>query len=67
MEQTDPASAAFRAWCSASQAYHQAADQGWSTDQLRGAQQDLERARSRSDIASAASAVVQRRERPTSP
>jgi hypothetical protein len=62
MEKTDPASTAFRAWCSASLAYHEVAYQGWSTGQLRAVQQDLERARSRSDIASAASAVVQRRE-----
>jgi len=48
---------------SASQAYDEAAYQGWSTEQLRTVQQDLERAGSRSDIATAASAVVQRRER----
>jgi len=63
MEKTDPASTAIRAWCSASQAYDEAAYQSSSTEQLRAVQQDLEQARSRSDIASAASAVAQRRER----
>lgn len=38
---TDPASAAFQAWCSAALAEHEAEYEGWSTDQLRSPRLDL--------------------------